>query len=74
MVFMKNSNWYKMYLLRKINRPLGFFGFHERLLQHTRWSARNEPKTMVDSFTEERFHGGKHIETLNNKEALAVQG
>ena len=74
MVFLINSDWYKMYLLRKINRPLGFFGFHERMLQHTRWSARNEPKTMVDSFAEERFHGGKHTETLNKREALAVQG
>ena len=35
MVFLTNSNWYNMYLLRKINRPLGFFGLDKKILQHT---------------------------------------
>ena len=35
MVFLSNSECYNMYLLRKINRPLGIFRLGNIILQHT---------------------------------------
>ena len=51
MVFLTNSNWYNMYLLRKINRPLGFFGLDKKILQHTVPYLSHHSQTIIQMHT-----------------------